>query len=216
VFQLQSASAKFDSPTAMNPSFDIMANTEVNGTKIQMYAAGRVDKLDKMRVELTSNPAMQESEILSLLAVGFTSSDAKRLNSNDLNTMQQGEAASLVLHSLDFNRELADNTGFQIQLDESINRTQGVSAFQPQAQAAAAAAPQITIRRKLGDRLSLSAGSTVGAGTNKSNQINLDLNVRPDVSLTGVFNNYGTYGASDIQPTTNSVGVDLKFQKRFK
>jgi translocation and assembly module TamB len=215
VFQIQSATATFDNPTVINPSFNLSANTEVNGIKIQLFASGRIDS-NRMKIELASNPAMQEQEILSLLAVGLTSSDAKKLNSSDLNAVQQGEAASLVLHSLDFNRELEDKTGFQVQLDESVNRYQGVSAFRPQSQADAAAAPQITIRRKLGDRFSLSAGSTVGAGTNKANQINLDMSVSPDVSVSGVFNNYGTYGASETQPVQNSLGVDLKFQKRFK
>jgi autotransporter translocation and assembly factor TamB len=222
VFQIQSASANFDNPTVINPSFDLNANTEVNGVKIRMYATGRPDKLSK--IEFTSNPAMQESEILSLLAVGLTSSDAKKLSATDLSAVQQGEAASLVLHSLDFNRDLEDKTGFQVLLDESVNQQQGVSAFRPNSQADAAAAPQITIRRKLNDRMSLSAGSTVGAGTNKSNQINMDYSVNPDLSVSGVFNNYGVNGSTDpqssaqttTQSTQNSFGLDLKFQKRFK
>ncbi len=217
VFQIQSARANFDNPTLINPSFDLNANTEVHGIKIRMYATGRPDKI---KIEFTSNPAMQESEILSLLTVGLTSTDAKKLNANDLSVVQQGEAASLVLHSLDFNREIEDKTGFRVQLDESVNVQQGTSAFRPLSQAESAAAPQITIRKKLGDRLSLSAGSTVGAGTNRSNQVNMDFSVNHDVSVTGVFNNYGTSGNTDVQSSTQqtqkSFGLDLKFQKRFK
>lgn len=215
VFQIQTATANFDNPTVINPAFDLTANTEVNGVKIQMYATGRPDKI---KVEFTSNPAMQESELLSLLAIGLTSNDAKKLSATDLNALQQGEAASLVLHSLDFNRDLEDKTGFHVQVDESVNPQQGVSAFRPQAQADSAAAPQITIRKKLGDRLSVSGGSTVGAGTNKATQVNLDFSMNKDLSITGVFNNYGTYGASDQQNSQNapSFGLDLKFQKRFK
>ena len=126
VFVIQSATANFDSPTVINPSFDLNANAEVNGVKIRMYATGRPDKI---KVEFTSNPAMQESEILSLLAVGLTSNDAKKLNANDLSLVQQGEAASLVLHSLDFNREVEEKTGFRVQLDESINTQTGTSLF---------------------------------------------------------------------------------------
>lgn len=215
VFTIQSANANFDTPNVINPSFNLNANTEVNGTKIQMYATGR---LEKMKIEFSAIPAMQESEILSLLAMGLTSSDAKKLSATDLNAVQQGEAASLVLHSLDFNRDLEDKTGFQVRLDESVNPMQGVSAFRPQTQVDSAAAPQITIRRKLGERVSLSAGSTVGVGTNKSNQVNLDFSVNRDLSVTGVYNSYGTTGsAADAQNIQqNSVGFDVKFQKRFK
>ncbi len=215
VFQIQNASAKFDSPTTINPSFELNANTEVNGIKIQMYTSGRMNKVN--RIEFISNPSMPESEILSLLTVGLTSSDAKKLSSSDQNVVQQGEVTSLLLHSLDFNRDFEDKTGFQVQLDESVNPQQGVSVLRPQSQADTAVAPQITIRRKLGERLSLSAGSTVGVGSNKSNQVNLDYSVSRDISVSGVFTNYGASGTADTQQNTqNSLGLDLKFQKRFK
>jgi hypothetical protein len=213
-FLIQSAAAQFDNPNVINPSFDMNAHTEVNGTKIQMYATGR---LDKVKIEFTSNPSLQETEILSLLAVGMTSNDARRLNSGDRNVVQQGEVTSLLLHSLDFNRDFEDKTGFNVQLDESVNPQQGVSAFRSQSQTDTIVAPQITIRRKLGERLNLSAGSTVGVGTSRSNQISVDFAVTPGMSVLGIFNNYGTTGSADTQQNIqNSMGLDLKFQKRFK
>jgi translocation and assembly module TamB len=221
VFQIQSATALFDSPTVLNPSFDLVANTEASGIKIQMFASGR--KTD-MKIEMTSSPAMQEAEIFSLLALGMTPSETKRLSASDLGLIQQGEAASLVLNSLDFNRELEDKTGLQLKVDESVNRQQGASAFRAQNQNEAA--PQITVKRKFGDRFSVSAGSTIGMGSTKSNQINLDFNVNPNFSINGIYNNYGAnttggsgaYGATDAQAAQiqNSWGLDLKFLKRFK
>jgi translocation and assembly module TamB len=220
IFEIQNATANFDNPTVINPSFDLNANTEISGVKIQMNATGRIGKMNDMKIEFSSHPTMQESEILSLLAVGLTPSDAKKLNASDLSTVQQGEAASLVLHSLDFNRDLEDKTGFQVQLDDSMNPRQGISAFKPQSAADTQISPQIIIRRKLGDKLTLSAGSTVGVGTNKSNQVNLDFSVNPNLSVIGVYNNYTTSGTADVQSTQNSsgysMGLDLKFQKRFK
>lgn len=217
VFTIQSGYLVFDSETMLNPRFDLNANTEIKGTKIQMYTSGRIDRMDKIKVEFTSNPTMQESEILSLLTVGFTSTEVKRFSANDISAVQQGEAASLVLNSLDFNREFEEKTGFLLQVDQSYNPQQGVSAFRTQSQADASAAPQITIRRRLTERLSLSAGSTVGLGTNRAYQFNFDYSVSRDLSLSGVFTNYGTYGTADAQGIyTNSVGLDLKFQRRFK
>ena len=221
-FKIQSASALFDNPNIINPSFDLVATTEANSTKIQMYASG---KKEDLKIEMTSSPSLPESDIFSLLALGFTSADAKRLSASDLSLIQQGEAASLVLHSLDFNRDLEERTGFQLLVDESVNKQQGVSAFRPQNTADASAAPQITIKRKLSDRLSVSAGSTMGFGSSKSNQINLDYSVGSGLLVNGVFNNYGSntssgsggaYGATDTQATQTSVGLDLKFIRRFK
>jgi hypothetical protein len=221
-FQIQSASALFDSPTVINPSFDLVANTEANNVKIQMYASGR--KSD-MKIELTSNPSMPESEIFSLLALGLTSNDAKKYSTSDLGLIRQGEAASLVLHSLDFNRELEDRTGLQVLVDESVYSQQGVSAFRTQNESYVA--PQITIKKKFGDRISVSAGSTVGVGSSKSNQINVGYSVNSDLSVNLDYNNYGSnnlvgnngaYGATDTQSfsSQSSLGLGFKFMKRFK
>ncbi len=224
VFKIQSASALFDSPTVINPSFDLIAKTEASGVKIQMYATGRKND---MKIEMTASPAMPEAEIFSLLALGLTSSDAKKLSSTDLGLIQQGEAASLVLHSLEFNRELEDRTGLQVRVDESINQQQGVSAFRTPGQNDSNAAPQITVKKKFGDRFSVSAGSTVGFGSSRSNQLNLDYAVNPELSINGLLNNYGSNASvlnnglsssTDTQSTQTeaSFGLDLKFLTRFR
>lgn len=212
VFQIKNATVNFDSTTEINPSFNLSANTEVGDVKIQMLTSGRIDNLGK--IDFTSNPAMPEAEIISLLTVGFTSTDAKKLSSNDQNMMQQGEGTSLLLHSMDFNRDFEDKTGFQVQLDNSINPRQGVSALRPQSQADSAISPQITIRKKLGDRVHFSAGSTVGVGSARTNQVNLDYRVDDQTSVSGVYY-YSNSGTADTQQPP-SLGVDLKFQKRFK
>ncbi len=215
IFNIQSASAQFDSVRVVYPQCELNSSTEMNGVKIQLYATGRANQL---KIELTSHPVMQEAEILSMLATGLTSSDAKKMNATDVDTVQKGEAASLVLHSLDFNRDLEDKTGFQLKLDETINRTQGTSVFRPQTQADSVATPQIVISRKINDRLSVSAGSTIGVGNAQSNQFNLDYIINPNLSVTGVVNSYGstTHPANDIPLEQNSFGLDLKFKKRFR
>ena len=211
VFQVRSGSAVFDSLTSTNPAFDLVASTEVNNIKIQLFASG---KKNDIRVELSSNPPMPESDLFALLAFGVTSADAKKLDSASLSAIQQGEAASLLLHSLDVSRDIEEKTGFQVGLDEAVNRQQGVSAFRMQGDVAAA--PQIRIRKKLGKRLSLSAGTTVGIGTSKANQFTIDYTVNPDLSVIGVYNNFTSYSTGEIQPYPTSVGLDLKFLKRFK
>src|SRR6185437_9235907 len=98
----------FDNPNVINPQFNLTATTDVSNTKIQIYASGRPSK---PKVDLTSNPTMAESEILSLLALGNAQTDASKRIGNiasDRSAVQQGEAASLLLQSLDFNREVQE------------------------------------------------------------------------------------------------------------
>ena len=209
VFQIQSAGAEFDNPTVINPIFNLTATTEVNNKKIQIYASGR---LDKYKVDFTSNPVMAESEILSLLAIGITNEDAKKLHAGDLSAYQQGEAASLLLHSMDFNRDVKDKTGLQIDIDEAVNEQAGSSIFQPTSKSENAAAPKIVIKRQIGQKIDLSVGSTVGVGTNNEKEVNAEVHVTPGFSMIGVW---GSLEDPTTQLNNTSYGVDLKVQKRF-
>ena len=40
-FTIDSANVNFDSPTVINPSFNLVSSTDVNGIKVQLFASGR-------------------------------------------------------------------------------------------------------------------------------------------------------------------------------
>jgi autotransporter translocation and assembly factor TamB len=213
VFQIQSASAQFDNPTVINPKFNLSAKTDLNGVKIQLYSSGT---MDDYKIELSSTPVMSETDILSLLALGVTPNETKRMSSADRSTVESGEAASLLLHSLDFNREVQDKTGIQIHLDESTNTQVGSSVFQRQNSNDATTAPRIVIKKQLTKNLDVSYGSTVGVGTSSERQINAEMKVSPGFSVIGVWDNYESIDSAQEKNTSYSYGLDLKLQKRFK
>ncbi|OFZ18400.1 MAG: hypothetical protein A2X94_15010 [Bdellovibrionales bacterium GWB1_55_8] len=207
-FQIQSASAQFDNPTVINPLFELIATTEVDNTKIQLYAAGR---MEKWKIDLSSNPVMPESEILSLLALGLSSSDMRRLGAADRSVFERGEGLSLLLHSLDFNREVENKTGFQIQLGDAVDSQIGSSITRPQVQTDSIAAPKIVIKKQIARNLDLSYGSTLGIGENIRKEVNAEWRLSPAVSILGVWDNRETTDANKT-----SYGADLKLQRRFK
>lgn len=219
-FQIQSGSAVFDNPTLFNPRFNLSATTDMSWVKVQLYASGRVGEegrdsnQEQWKVELSSNPAMPQSEIISLLALGMTVNETKKLNSTDRSVLEQGEAASLLLHSLDFNREVENKTGFQIRLDESVDSQQGTSFSRPQSSTnESGVAPKIVIKKQLTKNLDVSYGSTVGVGTSTRRQVNAEIKVTPGLSVIGVWD---TYQGSETKDRRTSYGMDLKLQKRFK
>lgn len=219
-FQIQSAAAVFDNPTLFNPRFNLSATTDMSWVKVQLYAAGRVGgeggrvSKEPWKIELSSNPSMPESEIISLLALGMTASETKKLNSSDRAVLDQGGAASLLLHSLDFNREVENKTGFQVHLDESVNSQQGMSVSRPQtAGNESGAAPKIVIKKQVTKNIDVSYGSTVGVGASSQRQVNAEVKVTPGFSVIGVWD---TYQGSEATDRRTSYGMDLKLQKRFK
>lgn len=211
-FQIQTATATFDNPAVINPSIVLSANTDVGGTKIQLYASGRLP--DRWKIELSSNPVMPEPEIISLLATGMTSTDARKLSAADRSTIEQGEAASLLLNSLDFNRDLQAKTGFAVDINEANSAAQtGASAFDKPGAADGTAQPKLVIRRKIGSRFELSYGQTVGSSTvSNGRAVTGEYRFTSGFSALGVYDNYGTSDARQRQ----SFGADLKFQTRFK
>ncbi len=211
VFQIQSAKVEFDNPTALDPAVNMVATTEVNRTKIQMLASGRLP--DKLKIVLTSNPVMPESDIISVLALGMSNDDFQKMRAGDRKTYEQGEATSLLLNSLDFNRDIQKRTGFQVQLDEANYSQLGMSAFRPRTDVDSTSAPRIVVKRKLGKKLDLSAGSTVGVGTTNQRQVTTEYRFTPAFSLLGVWD---YIDSSNFNTFNQSYGVDLKLQKRFK
>jgi len=211
MFQIQSGAVDFDSTIQINPRFDLSAVTELNNRKIQMFASGR---LDKMKIEFSSNPPMSENEILSFLALGTTSEDTQRVGAMNQAAYQQSEAASLVLHSLDFNREVQNKTGLQIGVDQSVDPNAGINAFSRATDTTTnAASPKIVIKRSLGKRVDISAGSTVGVGQNTQREVNAELKVTNGLSVIGVWD---SFEGADTASQNRSYGVDVKLQKRFK
>lgn len=209
-FQIQSGRVDFDNPAVIDPKFSMIANTEVGSTKIRLYAYGR---MGDPKIELSSSPALQEREILSLLTLGFSTEEVSRLRSTDRGLVQQGEAASILLYSLDFNREVQEKTGLRFQVEEAVDSLSGTSAFRPQAGTETTAAPKIVVKRNIGKRVELSVGSTVGVGASTQRDLNAEVKVTPGVSVIGVWNAYEGVNAQDER---TSYGLDLKLQKRFK
>ncbi len=209
-FTIQSAQVQFDNPAVINPAFNMTSTTEVGGTKVQLYASGR---MDNYKIDLSSSPVLPESEILSLLALGVTTDEVRKLRSGDRSAYEQGEAASLLLHSLDFNRDVQNKTGFQIQLDEAVTTQPGTSVFRPRTDTEGTTSPKIVIKRRIGKKVDVSVGSTVGVGTSSQKQVNLEYHVTPGFSINGVWDSQE--GLATKEPQT-SYGVDLKVQKRFK
>ncbi len=210
VFQIQSGTAHFDNPTVINPKFELSAFTEVNRTRINLAVSGR---MDKQKLEFTSSPVLPENEIITLLATGMSPDEARKIRSGESSLFDQGEAASLLLHSLDFNRDVQKKTGLQIELDEAVNSQTGTNVFRPRSDAETSSAPKIVIKRPIGKKVDISVGSTVGVGANNQQQVNAEVKVTPNFSVIGVWDSTQGGGATD---TEYSYGVDLKVQKRFK
>jgi translocation and assembly module TamB len=211
IFNIQEAKAEFDSPLVINPQFSLVALADVAAYKIQMTAEGR---LQQYRVDFLSQPSLNTQEILNLLTLG--SFKTQELSQADRSNVVQTEAASLVLHSLDFNRELMSKTGFEIGINEASQHPELESVKSALATKVTdsdlATSPKIVIRRQVGQRWGLSAGSTIGVGSTREVELGAEYRLSPGLSLQGVWDSISAQDST----TRTSFGLDFKVEKRFK
>jgi translocation and assembly module TamB len=209
-FILESVKVDFDDPFQLNPKFSASAVSDVNQYKIRVIAYGSANS---WKAEFSSTPFLAESDIVSLLASGYTTADNTRYNNKDRSYVSQGEAASLILHSMDFSKDVQNKTGFQFDVEEAVDSTYATSIFRPTNLSDNQASPKVVLKRQLGRNMFFSLGSTVGVGSENQKEVNAEYKLTPGVSALGVWNDTEEVGSTGTQ---TSFGLDLKFNKRFK
>jgi hypothetical protein len=210
-FNLETVKIEFDDPYQLNPKINAVAEADVNQYKIRVLAYGRANTL---KAELSSTPFLPENDIYSLLASGLTTTDTSRFKNRDRTWVNQGQAASLILHSMDFSRDVQTKTGFQFDVEEAVDDLSANSIFRPQLQSDVAA-PKVVLKRRVGEQITLSLGSTVGVGNETQREVNAEYSLSHGTSLLGVWTNIEE-SEENTQETRTSYGLDLKFNKKFK
>lgn len=188
-FKILHASADFADPNRIDPFIDISAETDKGGYRIKINLEGR---LEHFNLVLSSDPHLDEMDILSLLTVGQIGRQMKGLEGG----IGAGEAASFLSGALQdvFEERLKTVTGLdRIQIDPSISKTTGTVET------------RVTVSKKiLNKRLSVTYSSALGSATTQEEIIKLEYLLDKNISLVGIRDERG------------SVGGDIKFRFEFK
>jgi hypothetical protein len=209
-FIFESAKIEFDDPYQLNPKFNASAISEVNQYKIRVLVFGRASQ---WKAEFSSTPYLKENEIFAVLSSGGVGAQVGRFGSRDRTFVSQGEAASLILHSMDFSKDVQNKTGFQFDVEEAVDSQTANSIFRPQNLSDNIAAPKVVLKRNVGRNVSFSFGSTVGVGSRNQREVNAEYKLSSGVSMLGVWNNIE---GVNTRESRTSFGLDLKFNRRFK
>ncbi len=186
-FTIINASADFTDPARINPFFDIVAGTRVKEYKIHLSLEGYAEQFN---LSLSSEPLLDEIDILSLLTVGELGTKLKGFEGG----IGASEAASFLTGKLQETLEdrLRNITGFdRIQVEPYVSETTGTIG------------PKITVsKRLLADRLYVTYTTSLGNATEQSLRVEFFLN--DNISLVGERDELGTLGA------------DIKFRVEFR
>jgi autotransporter translocation and assembly factor TamB len=186
-FRITNASVDFTGQQKLDPYFTVSSESTVKGYDVRLNLNGQ---LSRFNMYLTSSPHLDESDILSLLAVGKTGSALTGLESG----IGTQEAASFLAGK------------YKDVVEDRLKNLTGLDRIQVAPQVSGSNSqvnPQVTIsKRLLADNLYVTLSSTIGDA--KQEVMKVEYLFNKNVSLVGERDELG------------SVGGDIKFRFEFK
>tara|TARA_Y100000780_G_scaffold232593_1_gene268267 strand:+ start:123225 stop:127208 length:3984 start_codon:yes stop_codon:yes gene_type:complete len=215
-YLLTKAQIFFDeSSKVSNPELDIAAHSVINDYKVNIKVFGPVDNFN---LELTSEPALTQEDVLSLIAFGYTEDLSSNLSDQEKEAMTRAGVGSIIFDSFKINETLKNEFGLEVNLGTEITeeeRSYLSRVNNDSAVGRVSSATTIEVKKKLNDAMNLSVTSTVGGGIGQKQSMNLNYNINEKLSFEGV---YETRTSDEGEETINdsSLGADVKIRWSFR
>ncbi|HXX70408.1 MAG TPA: translocation/assembly module TamB domain-containing protein [Polyangiaceae bacterium] len=227
-FDVQQALIRFDDPTRVDPNVDITAVTEYRqysdtsaGTstgattgggpsaqsagstrsgsqwRITMHAYGDADNV---HVELTSEPALSQDDIVLLLAVGMTRAELDQLQTTGIGGIGESVALNVIGEATGANRAVKQ----AIPIIDDFRFGSAYSTVTGKTE------PQLTI----GKRLTNDLRASVQAGLTEDRELraNIEWRLNNRLSIQGSYDNINDVSSSAL----GNLGVDLRWRLDFE
>lgn len=198
-----------------NPELDIEAHSVINDYRVNIKVFGPVEHF---KMELSSQPALTQQDILSLIAFGYTKDLSENLSEEEKESMTTAGVGSLIFDSFKINETLKNEFGLQVNLGTQIqqqNQSYLARGSNDSALGRVSSATTIEVKKQLSDAMNLSVTSTVGGSIGQKQSMNLNYNINNKLSVEGV---YSTRTSDEGDETINdsSLGADVKIRWSFK
>lgn len=205
IFEVENGQVVFDNPTTINPNLYLSAQSRVNDYDIQLLVQGAAKSPS---IKLNSVPPLPESEIITLLALGITSSNLdKSIQSKDQATQTGYELGAAIIANNQLKKELQRTTGWNVQLTSSFDSSKNISV------------PKITASKKITRKVNMFASRTVG-GDQGNIEVKMQYLINNNLSAIGSYEEKEAQSSTSIDSSTKSnqsvFGLDLEFKKEFK
>jgi translocation and assembly module TamB len=162
--------------------------------RITLHAFGDADDL---RLELTSEPALSQEDIVLLLTLGMTRAEIDQLQASNLGGTAALEALSAFTGADSAVKKavpIIDDFGFGSAYSSRTGRTE----------------PTITVGKRVTDKLR--ANVTSGLSENREIRSNLEWRLTPRVSVQGSYDNVNDVSSSSL----GNLGADVRWRLEFE
>ncbi|MEX0798202.1 MAG: translocation/assembly module TamB domain-containing protein [Bacteriovoracaceae bacterium] len=198
-----------------NPELDIAAYSVINNYRVNIKVYGPVDDFN---LELGSEPALAQEDVLSLIAFGYTEDLSANLSDQEKESMTRAGVGSIIFDSFKINETLKNEFGLQVNLGTEISEEQRSYLSRVNNDSSVGrvrSATTIEVKKKLNDAMNLSVTSTMGGSISQKQSMNLNYNISNKLSVEGV---YETRTSDEGGETINdsSLGADVKIRWSFR
>ena len=201
-FIIDSMNVSFPPDNKINPDIYLTANTRWKEYDINMIATGT---LNDPRVNFTSQPPLNEGDIITLLTLGYTQDSLEQDVSVESSDSRAYEIGTAIINKNPLNKQIEDKTGIVFKFNtatDSANENITV--------------PKVEISKKWGSKLETKAGRTFGKIL--KNDAKVEYKINNKVSVVGSWEGESYNENSDITEVVNEdvFGLDLEYKVEFK
>ena len=208
VFDVATATVKFSDPKEINPELYVSARSRVTDYDINVLVQGTAKS---PIVRMSSIPPLSEPDIVSLLALGVTTSDTNIVKRTTQPNAQDNSSGSYqigtaVLQQIPLFQKAQKATGFNVQFSSNYDDTKNEQV------------KVVTVSRQVSEKMKASASRLVG--DQSTNEFKIQYSLNPTVSAIGTYQQRESSERQTLQNTqrdTESVlGLDLEYRKEFR
>ena len=197
------------------PEINLLGHAKVNEYDIKLIINGSFDNIN---INLSSEPVLSREDIISLLALGFTTETSKNLQQGDRQAMTSVGLGSLLVEQLKINQSLNSSLGLKLSIVQEFQDTEnslvgGTSSSGEHGTTKIRSATKVKVQKQLGKKVDASVSSVVGGSLGEKQEMNLNYNFNKNWTLQGVYEIKTDPEISSESST--SVGADLKLRLSF-
>lgn len=214
-FQLSKSTVDFSAETGPSKAIlDLNGRTTVAGYNIDLVVNGA---LDQMNILLSSEPALPQDEIVSLLTLGITSDISRSLNDEDRRSITTMSLGGFLFDQLQLTRDLDDNLGLKVSLAPEFSSEDGNLVEEASSDTSSSrrlkTGTRLRVQSQLGKKTSVSFSSTLGGEVDQKQEMNINYDFNRAWSLEGVYEIKSS--VEENQGDSQSLGADVKYRWSF-
>lgn len=203
IFDIQTGVIDFKDPNEINPDLYLSANARINEYDVNVLAQGASKNLV---IRLTSVPPLSEQDIVSLIALGMTSTSMDQNTLSRTQAEQTGAEIGGAVLAKPIDKVFEKTLGLNFQVSNQYDSTRNISV------------PKVTLSRRVSEKIKASASR--GIGDSQAYDVKLEYKLNNNLNAVGSYESKDT--EADTTQTTNQsdyqsiFGLDLEFKREFK